>query len=196
MKLLALRCPQCDAWLQPQQLDVVLPCPACKTAVYLQENGLSSLPVTYAAPQNDSTSAWLPFWRFYGHVHLERRDTQGGGGGKREAAQLWSEPRHFFVPAWELPIRRAREMGSRLVSRQPTFLPFTPPEPPLFQPATLTPTDAQKLLELIILTIEAQRSDWLKDLQFRLELGAPEFWLLPAHQQGDGWALRPATKEA
>lgn len=192
MKLLPLRCPQCDTWLQPQQLDVVLPCPTCKTAVYLQENGLSTLPITCAAPQNNSATTWLPFWRFYGRVHM-RRDTQGGGGGgQREAAQLWGEPRHFFVPAWELPIRRAREMGSRLVSRQPNFQPFTPPESPLFQPATLTPADAQKLLELIILTIEAQRSDWLKNLQFRLELGAPEFWLLPARPQGNDWELLPA----
>lgn len=194
MKLLALRCPQCDTWLQPQQLDVVLPCPTCKTAVYLQENGLTTLPVIFGVPQESRANVWLPFWHFHGRVHIERRDTQGGGGSsQREVAQLWGEPRHFFVPAWELPTRRAREMGSRLVSRQPTLQILRSPDPPLFQAATLTPADAQKLLELIILTIEAQRGDWLKYLQFRLELGTPEFWALPARLQGNDWELLPAT---
>lgn len=193
MKLLALRCPQCDTWLQPQQLDMVLPCPTCRTAVFLQETGLTALPTTYAAPLDGSATTWLPFWRFLGRVHIERREIQGGGGGsQREAADLWATPRHFFVPAWELPAHRAREMGSRLVNRQPTFQTIDQPEPPLFQPATLAPADAQKLLELIILTIEANRSDWLRNLQFRLELNSPDLWLLPARPQGNDWELLPA----
>ncbi len=193
MKLLALRCPQCDTWLQPQQLDVVLPCPTCKTAVFLQETGLTTISATYAAPQNDSATTWLPFWRFRGQVHIEQRDTQGGSrASQQESAELWGLPRHFFVPAWELPARRAREMGSRMVSRQPLFATFEPPELPLFQAATLSPDDAQKLLELIILTIEAERSDWLKNLQFRLELAPPELWLLPGNRRGDDWEITPA----
>jgi len=193
MKLLALRCPQCDTWLKPQQLDVVLPCPTCHTAVLLQDTGLTTMPVTYAAPQDDTATVWLPFWRFQGKVHIDRRDTQGGGrSSERESAELWSLPRHFFVPAWELPAQRAREMGSRLVSRQPVFKTFEPSEPPLFQAATLTPDDAQKLLELIVLTIEANRSDWLKNLQFHLELTPPELWALPARPKRDDWDLIPA----
>lgn len=193
MKLLALRCPRCNTWLQPQQLDVVLPCPTCRTAVFLQDTGLTTIPVTCTTPQNDSANSWLPFWRFAGRVHIERRDTQGGGrASQQEAAELWGVPRHFFVPAWELPAQRAREMGSRLVSRQPLFATFDPPELPIFQPATLTPEDAQKLLDLIILTIEAQRSDWLKNLQFHLELTPPELWLLPGRPKGDDWELLPA----
>lgn len=190
MKLLALRCPQCDTWLQPQQLDVVLPCPTCKTAVYLQESGLVTLPVTYAAAQGAGPVVWLPFWRFHGRVQVERRDTQGGSqAARKEAEALWSQPRHFYVPAWELPAHQAREMGGQLVSRQPVFQTLDPVEPPLFQAATLTPGDAQKLLELIILTIEAERGDWLKSLQFRLELAAPDLWALPGRPQGDGWEL-------
>ncbi len=194
MKLLALRCPQCDTWLQPQQLDVVLPCPTCRTAVFLQETGLTTISATHVAPQHESANVWLPFWRFQGRVHIERRDTQGGNrASQQEAAELWGVPRHFLVPAWELPASRAREMGSRLVSRQPLFTPYDPPEPPVFHAATILPEDAQKLLELIILTIEAQRSDWLKNLQFRLELTPPELWLLPGRPKGgDDWELLPA----
>ncbi|MCB9005736.1 MAG: hypothetical protein H6664_15280 [Ardenticatenaceae bacterium] len=193
MKLLALRCPQCDTWLQPQQLDVVLPCPTCRTAVSLQETGLTTLPITYVAPEKEGATVWLPFWHFQGRVHIERRDTQGGGrSSQRDAEELWGQPRHFYVPAWDLPTHRAREMGGRFVSRQPTLKIFEPTEPPLFQAAVLTPDDAQKLLELIILTIEADRSDWLKNLQFHLELAPPELWAMPARSKRDDWDLIPA----
>jgi hypothetical protein len=39
-----------------------------------------------------------------------------------------------------------------------------------------------RLLEFVVLAIEARRDDWLKALDFRIEAGEPQLWALP--QQG------------
>jgi hypothetical protein len=45
--------------------------------------------------------------------------------------------------------------------------------------AVVTPADARKLLEFIVLAIEARRKDWLKNLVFELEVGEPKLLAFP-----------------
>ena len=124
---------------------------------------------------------WLPFWVFHGRVHLAQRETQGGSrSAQKQAEAFWQEPRRLFVPAWDIPLSEAREIGRELVERQPVYQAGSWPNGATFTEATVAPEDALKLLEFIIITIEAQRKDWLRHLQFWLEVGAPELWLLPA----------------
>jgi hypothetical protein len=54
-----------------------------------------------------------------------------------------------------------------------------PPAEVTLASATVAPADAQKLLEFIILAIEARRQDWLKELNFHLDVNEPELWALP-----------------
>ena len=45
--------------------------------------------------------------------------------------------------------------------------------------AEMAPADAKKMLEFIVLAIEARRQDWLRELTFHLEVGQPDLWALP-----------------
>lgn len=192
MKLLALRCPHCDTWLQPGLHDVVLLCPTCATAVALHDQGVQAAPLTYGIPTT-TEFAWYPFWLFQGQVVIRRRQTQGGSRADADAAQqFWREPRRLYVPAWELTVHDARELGARLARQQLLYQVGDKPEQAAMQPATVDPTDARKLLEFIILTIEAQRNDWLRDLQFDVQAAAPQLWALPAQQTNKGWQVGAA----
>ena len=53
----------------------------------------------------------------------------------------------------------------------------------------ITPDDARKLLELVIVTLEAERNDWMERLDFDLRLDSEALWLLPAERQNDAWKL-------
>ena len=53
----------------------------------------------------------------------------------------------------------------------------------------MTPADARKLLELVIVTIEAERSDYLEAFEFDLSLESEALWLLPAERRKDEWHL-------
>jgi hypothetical protein len=129
MKLLALRCPVCAQPLLPDEDEtIVMSCGGCFTAVSITERGINPTTIQFAAATTEEVSDWLPFWIFDAHVQLSERKTQGGKKSIREAAaQFWLTPRRLYVPAWDLPLAQAREMGGVLVKKQTQFQPIDPP---------------------------------------------------------------------
>ena len=185
MKLLALRCPECGNSLTPENDDIVVTCARCFTAVQIGDEGLSQMAVFYVRSKSrESVTRWLPFWVFRGTVQISQRETQGGGSQEQEALRFWSQPRAFYVPAWEMSVPSAQEIGSGLMVRQPDVTRMAQPPPAALAPVTLAPADAVKMLEFIVLAIEADRSDWLKSINFQLDVGEPELLAFPAGDAG------------
>lgn len=200
MKLLALRCPHCATPLAPGERDVVTFCPQCRSAVLLAEDDLSLAPARYGAPVARAASAsWVPFWRFEGAVTIERREAQNskislkGWVSTQDSQAFWSRASRYYIPAWDLDLPQASEVARELLESQPDFRETTPPPAGDVRPAIITPDDARKLLELAIVTVEARRSDWLKDLEFTADMGPPALWLLPAEEKNGRWHLLADT---
>lgn len=191
MKLLALRCPQCGQNLAPQDNEaVVTMCGHCYTAVTLHQTGLQTIDVTYAAPSTDRVDGWLPVWVFNGRVNLQKREAQSGDkGASKDAAQLWQKVQRLYAPAWNLPAGHARSLGSQMVQAQPLFQPIPHPDDALLMEVVIAPEDGLKLLDFIVLTIEAERKDWLRDLKFNIEATTPNLWAVPGQKKGEGWVL-------
>lgn len=181
MKLIALRCPACAEPLPVENDDVVVACNNCLTMVAVSLKGPVKMDVRFALPngQQAAGNQWAPFWVFNGRAVIKRRDTQGGRSADNESRQLWGSPRALYVPAWELSLHTAQNIGSRLIEQQPQLQPVERPDGAHFISATVTPGDARKLLEFIVLAIEARRKDWLKNLEFDLEVGEPQMMALP-----------------
>jgi len=187
MKLIALRCPTCSTPLAAENDDVVVNCNTCQTIVAISQNGPVKMAVRFATipGQQAAINQWVPFWLFNGRVLIKRRDTQGGGGSaEKDSQQMWQSPRALYVPAWELSMNTAQSVGSRLIEQQPQLQPVERPEGAKFISATVTPGDARKLLEFIVLAIEARRKDWLKNLEFDIEVGEPQMLALPQNLFG------------
>lgn len=179
MKLVALYCPQCAQPLAANNDDVLLSCGNCRAAVYLDDNGVRPAKVYFVAGR-EQEETWRPFWVFSGMVKMTKRVSQGGGrSANKQAEELWGAPRRLYVPAWELSLQAAQEIGARLIQEQPSFEFITPPAEANLTAATMEPADAKKMLEFIVLAIEARRQDWLRDLTFHLEVGQPDLWALP-----------------
>lgn len=191
MKLIALRCPQCGQNLEPTENEVVVvSCHNCYTAVHISQNGLREIEAIYAAPSSNQVDSWLPFWVFDGRVNLQRRDSQGRSkGADKDAAQMWGAPRRLFAPAWNTKAGQARQIGSSLIQNQPTFQPIEQPPGAQMTEAIITPDDALKLLDFIVLTIEAKRKDDLKNINYTIEAGSPKLWAIPAQSKGGNWTF-------
>lgn len=183
MKLILLRCPNCARPLAPDNDDVVFMCTNCFTSVSIDQRGVQKAEVRFALPTkaDPRTLKWLPFWVYHGRVVILNRETQGSSRDKESQLQ-WANPLRMYVPAWEISMQVAQEVGSKLIQRQPVTKFIEHPEGAYMQPAVITPEDAFKLLEFVILATEARRKDWLKALDFRIEAGEPELWAMP--QQG------------
>lgn len=189
MKLLLLRCPQCNHALAPAQDAQVVQCPNCRSAVAINEGGLSLLAVLYAVASREDPPYWLPFWVYRGQVTIQERQTQGGRSAEKDAQAFWAGPRQVLIPAWDADLLQARDMISDLIHQQPTLKVLTNPEGLSFEPAVITREDGRKLLELVIVTIEAERKDYMELLSYDLRLDSEVLWLLPAERMGDDWNL-------
>jgi hypothetical protein len=197
MKLLALRCPTCAQALTPRSLEVVvLRCGNCETAVSINDTGLDTIAIQFAAPAAEKIDAWVPLWVFNGRVNIQSRQTQGRNSqAQQDAQQLWGYPRRLYVPAWELSTEEACQIGGDLVQRQPAFQSTDSPlEKADLIEAVITPEDALKLLEFVVFNVEAARKDWLKELRFTIEAAAPQLWAIPARKAGSGWRLQPLVE--
>ncbi len=195
MKLLALRCPTCTQPLKPQNRDVVVLRCGCGTAVSLHQSGLTTVTLQFAAPAVETFDAWLPLWLFNGRVHITNRQTQGRNKqAQQDSEQLWNYPRRLYVPAWEMPTETASQLGGDLVQRQPNFERTDQPANAPFVEAVIRPDDALKLLEFVVLSVEAARKDWLKSLDFHIETTTPQLWAIPALKEGSSWRMQPVLK--
>lgn len=189
MKLLLLRCPRCNHALSPGQDDQVIQCPNCRAAVAINDGGLALLPAQYVAATVAQPASWLPFWVYRGKVTIKERKTQGGHSAEKDAQEFWAQPKRVYIPAWACDLIEARDLVELLLEKQPFMEAIIPPEGASFEPAVVTPADARKLLELVIVSIEAERNDWMETLDFDLRLDSEALWLLPAERNDGEWKL-------
>jgi hypothetical protein len=98
------------------------------------------------------------------------------GDKDRDAERFWSQPRRFFVPAFECPLETQLSLGNQMLL-QPPDLQEGPPV--AFDAVTVGREDVKALAEFIAMTIEAGRDDKLKEVRFTLDLAEPELWILP-----------------
>jgi hypothetical protein len=142
--------------------------------MYLDEqSGLMSMPVFYQAgiPANQIGK---PFWVAEGQVRLDR--TTYSGNSDKEAERFWNQPRRFFVPAYFLPLENLLEIGANLVRRPPKL-----ESGPVarFIPPVLSRFDVPAVAEFIVMAVEADRKDKLKEVRLSLQLAEPALWILP-----------------
>ena len=191
MKLLALKCPVCGQRLSPKNDQVVvMACGQCDTAVSINtDSGVSQTTVQYAQAK-ENAEAWLPMWVFDARVNITSRRTRNRDGRSDKASQeLWGSPRQLFVPAWTLDMQTARQLGTKLIENQPHLQVTDKPNRATMTEVVVQQEDALKLVEFIILSIEAERKDWLTDLKFDIQTQAANLWIIPAKQNRGGWQL-------
>ena len=181
MKLILLNCPNCSQALKPDNDDIVFACPNCQRPIQIGANGPEIISMRYAIPSsgNDDRAIWVPFWLFNGQVNIRKRETQGRGSSNKDSQKTWEVLHRFFVPAWDLSVHTAQNVGTKLTLRQPEMQIIGQPAEVQLVPAIVSAEDALMLLEFIVLAIEARRKDWLKNLIFDLDVGEPELMALP-----------------
>lgn len=181
VELVPLKCVRCGTFVPAQEDEVAWVCPQCGQGLLLTETGLAPLAVQWAAAraQPGAELRWLPFWAFTGTVHFSQRQAYSGS---RQPDALWNAPRRFYIPAFPYPLEDMQRLGADFTRRQIALTPGQAAAP--LARCTLFPADAQGAAEFVVLTIEADQRDNLRQVSFSLELGEPELWVLPFTEQG------------
>jgi hypothetical protein len=174
--LIPMQCVRCQNPLAAQPGEVLWVCPSCGQGQLLSDtHGLLPQVVRYAAgiPQNGKGK---PVWVVLGQAGL-RRSSFDAFDSRKDMEQFWAGPRQFFIPAYDLPLDQLTSTALGLL-RQPATL-VEAANPAAFYPVTVHPEDIQPLAEYIVLALEAERKDHLKQLDFTVKLAEPELWVLP-----------------
>lgn len=180
VRLIALKCLQCGFPLPVEPDEIACACPQCGQAARLEGDALVAQPVTWAEPRAEvSVPRWLQFWALPGQVSITRRETEGFGGSSG-GDPLWQKATRLWIPAFGLSLDLAKAWGAGLTRTQPALRPGpVPPGAPL-RGCVVGLEDARKLADFVVLSIEAERPDMLRSIEFKLPEGTPELWALPS----------------
>ena len=175
IQLLPMYCLKCQSPIPAGVDETVWVCSACGQGLLLDpEKGLQALEIHVAAGIPQALPGH-PYWMATGTVRANR--TTFHGDQSREMQAFWAQPRRFFIPAYALELEEITRIGVNLVRQPPALTPVI--STATFHPVILMPEDIRPLAEFIVLSIEAERKDALKELSFTLDLQPPELWILP-----------------
>lgn len=178
--LVPLACFKCDAPIPAQPEEVAWVCARCGQGLALNDDpeatGKGTLPlVVQFANGIPPAGRGKPYWVADGTVQLQRQIYGYGDKGK-EAQSLWSQPRRFFIPAFDCSLETMLSLGQRMLLQPPAL---QPGPAAAFEPVTLHRRDIQPMADFIVLAIEAGRSDMLKEVRLNVRLSEAALWVLP-----------------
>jgi hypothetical protein len=182
IRLVPLLCVKCQAPVLAQPDEVAWVCEQCGQGLLLNpmptpgpgECATQPLDVFFSSAVRLGQKG-RPFWVSQGQVTLTDRQTYKGDES-RAAREFWAAPRLFCVPAWETSLDETISLGVALL-RSPQRLDPGPRAP--FLPVVTQPADVRALAEFMIVSIEADRRDALKTVNFDLKLDPLQLWVLP-----------------
>jgi hypothetical protein len=175
VELIAMQCVRCQQAIAANPDEVVWVCTQCGQGLVLSdENGLLPQVIHYAAGILPNAKG-KPVWVTTAQAMLQRETYDGDK--TRDMQEFWSQPRWFFIPAYDLSLNDLAEIGVRQLRQPPALQEGTSPAG--FLPVTVHPEDIRPLAEYLVQALEADRSDHLRELSFTLQLGTPELWIFP-----------------
>ncbi len=174
VQLVPMTCIKCAMPLRAEENEIAWTCEKCEQGMLLTANGLAALTVKWAAAKAETNLKWHPFWSFIGTVRFARRDSFGG---RSEQDKLWNEPQQFFIPAYAAGLQELETIGAELLKKH--LNPAPGPAVGKLPSVAVFPDDAKQAAEFVVLTIEADRKDKLKSVEFAIQSSEPELWVLP-----------------
>lgn len=173
VELVPLVCLRCATRIPARPTETAWVCSNCQQGMCLDEHaGLIPVPVFYQTGIL-SNQIGRPFWVAEGQVQVHRNTYSGNND--REAERFWSKPRFFFVPAYFLPLENLLEIGVKMLRRPPALQSGPAVR---FGSPVLARSDVTAVAEFIVLAVEAERKDKLKEVNLSLQLAEPVLWIL------------------
>lgn len=175
VELVPLNCIRCGTSIQAQVDEVAWVCHQCEKGQQLGDDGLIPLQVHYSLRIKPSQKGH-PFWVCEGRVTIDR-NTYGSFGKKtKDALRFWEQPRQFIIPAFPYPLDEFSRRGVQWLQKPPAMEPGLIAD---FEPVTVAAEDVSAWAEFLVIALEAERKDKVKNIKFNLQLGEPQLWILP-----------------
>lgn len=191
MRVIQVKCPQCNSPIQLKQKDKLFFCAQCNT-IHVRNGGIEKLDYEIAdfnpgAPQGERI--YVPFWRVYATFIVRSKSVEGGALFKlAQMIKGGSDSGNIFIyiPASDLDPATFRRMASQYTynpPRYPTRLNFGNVTR---VPAVITKPEANELADFVVVTMEAEQPGVLQRLDYTLTVNDTKLVYLPFIRGGQG----------
>jgi hypothetical protein len=186
-KLIAFKCPSCDSGLAVEINDNVVYCSSCGNGYEITDDKLVPIEVNFAKPliQGTGDIVYKPFWLVNAFVKINSRDSSGGfisnlfgSSGKTEGDIL------FYVPAFWMTIESAKIIGGQFTTKNPVASPQK--YNVKMTGFNFSKDDAKKITEFIFLSIEAEKSDTIRNIDYNINTKTIQVLGIPFYKQPNG----------
>jgi hypothetical protein len=177
IELVPMYCIQCSARIPANPNEYAWRCSECGQGQRLAATDeLVPCEIHFHADLEEGQPGF-PYWVLRGQVEIHRTVAKPKADESEKAAEFWSRPHTFFVPAFECTLDEMIYRGGKLLMVPPGLESGSATS---FHPVTLPMDDSLQLIDFLVAVIEADRSDALKRLQVTKNLSSPELWIIPS----------------
>lgn len=194
MKVIQVKCPQCEQPLYQKKRDNMFYCNNCGTIHYRDVKGkhMVDYEIASADPNAAGQRYYMPFWRLYCHFDIRSRDVEGGYMHKL-ATKIRGEEAggmiYIFVPASDLDTTTFRYWAVNLTTNNPRYNLRSDFNNIERLPTTMNEEEAVEMADFVAVTLEAEKPGKMQYLDYDLKVQESKLVYLPFFQEAKGLQL-------
>jgi hypothetical protein len=193
MQVAQVKCPNCRDPIYSKQKDSVFYCEKCNTLH--ERNGAAKVIDYEIADFNKQTAeqkVYMPFWRIYATLKINHEAVAGGSLRK---LRNWIKGDDsggtifVYIPATPMDKESFRRMAVDMTTQPPQYrtrLDFAKIER---MPTSITKEEATRMADFVVVTIEAEKSGVLQELDFNLTVHDARMVYIPFTKQANGMTI-------
>jgi len=186
-KLEVVKCKNCASGLVVELNDSITYCMSCNNGYEIIDGELYSIEINFAnaALPPEGELIYKPFWYLKTNVEILVRESDAGFFSRTFGnTNTTSGSVNFYIPAFSCPIEFTRQLAIAYTQRNPVSSP---------QKKSVKITgfnygkeDARKLAEFVLISIEAEKKDTMKQFEYRIDFNSFEILGIPFYKLQNG----------
>ena len=189
MRVIQVKCPQCNSPLTMKQKDKLFYCAQCST-MHVRNGGVEKLDYEIAefGPNAQGEKVFMPFWRVYASLIVRSKNVEGGTLFKIANFLKGGDSGSMFIyiPAADLNTGDFRRMAVQFTSNPPRYSTRLKFGNEARIPAAISKQEAAELADFVVVTMEAEQPGVLQRLDYTLTVNDTKLVYLPFVRNAQG----------
>lgn len=187
-KLVAISCKNCGSGLIIEVNDYISYCSNCGSGFEIIEGELIPIEINFAphALRGEGEMIYKPFWRIKSHINILERKASGeflknlfGGSNATSSGEIT-----FYIPAFYCPLETMKNLATQFTIKHPVA------SPQKYNVKLVGfaygKEDAKKFSEFILISLEAEKKDTMKNFTYKLDFNSMEILGIPFYKGVNG----------
>ena len=194
MKVVQVKCPNCNNPINMKQVDMLFFCDNCRT-LHVRDGGVHVVDyeiADFGRSASQTNRVYVPFWRMYSSFVIQNTQVAGGSmfklsnwirGGQGNSGDLF-----IFVPAADFDPPTFKNLATAYTANPPRYASRLDFNNVPRLPATMTREVAAKMADFVVVTMEAEKPGVLQQLDYSLKVNDAMIVYLPFLSSAQGLA--------